>query len=249
MQQFVEWLALNITWIMNFLAVVALGMSVYQLRAAARQASSLKHIGDSLTTRYIGQFPDFYENILEILSTSKESVKTIYDLPAYACFSRTLDWLSFEHRLAMLAQQNVRITIAFYSAERRRKMLREQFSYNSNQEWILWSSKRDIADRLENFQKRYGQKKKPISNVGQFLSLLDETHDDTAKKFVELYDAIELPSLIPLYAWVVDEKVAIFVIPSYTKEHSEYGFISNDARVVAALSTMIDRVISQHRDD
>jgi hypothetical protein len=246
MDDLFSWTKIHITEIMNALALVALALSAYQLHAARQQTKSLELIGDSLTTRYIGEFPDFYAFIIATMSDAKKSVKMIYDLPAYACFSRSTEWLMFEHQLALLAHRKVDIKMAFYAAERRRRMLREQFAYQDNGQWLEWTKEDAIAEKFENFKRMYGRKSSNISDVNGFLELLDKVHDDTAEDFSHLYDAAQISSHISLYAWIIDDKTAIFVIPSYTKEHSEYGFTSKDARVVAALSTMIDRTIAQN---
>jgi hypothetical protein len=240
------WAFSNSTAIMNFLAVFALGLSAWQLYAARSQTNALKQISQSLTTRYLGQFPDFYDNIIEIVSAAKTSVKTIYDLPAYACFSRTEEWLQFDHQLTLLSQRGIDIKIGFYADAQRRRMLREQFHYDSPKSWEAWRQRSDVSVKMEKFRRLYAEQNVDIEDQEDFLLLLDNVHDQTAKRFEVLHRGVSISSLISIYAWIVDENVAIFVLPSYTGGLSEYGFITNDARVVAALSNMIDRILAQH---
>ncbi len=50
----------------------------------------------------------------------------------------------------------------------------------------------------------------------------------------------EHPSMLPLYLWIADDKVAIFSIPTFAPGAREAGFLTRDSKLIAELRSIFD---------
>ncbi len=93
----------------------------------SKVVSELKHIEQSLSTRYIGIFPDYLEEINEILETTdtveKHPIVIFEDVLYYGLFYNSSEFKKMINNIQKLSDGGHKITIAHYNIERR--MFRE----------------------------------------------------------------------------------------------------------------------------
>ena len=62
-------------------------------------------------------------------------------------------------------------------------MLREQFCYDSDASWRTWRQRSDISEKLERYRRLYADGDTSLQELDEFLLLIDQVHDQTAKRF------------------------------------------------------------------
>lgn len=56
-------------------------------------------------------------------------------------------------------------------------------------------------------------------------------------------DRWELPTMMPMFLWIIDGEKAVFAIPSFGGELSEFGFITEELGLVKALCSVWARYV------
>ena len=57
----------------------------------------------------------------------------------------------------------------------------------------------------------------------------------------------EYPGLMPMYLWIIDGEKAVFAIPSFGDQLTEYGFVTQEAGLVQALLSVWSRYVEASR--
>src|SRR5207248_7762391 len=103
------------------LAVVALAIGVYHL-VEIRRASK------SLSTRYIGKFPFFLPQIVEVLASASHDIVIFCDFPGYGDFSDPPNALEYRQVIEKQMQRGVAVELTCMSEENRKKYSMEHLT-------------------------------------------------------------------------------------------------------------------------
>jgi len=78
--------------------------------------------------------------------------------------------------------------------------------------------------------------------------VLADVHDKIAAEFVQSMQVRQYDGDMPVYLWLVDDKVAVLSIPNLAREHpEETAFVTRDARLIAQLTNVFNSYwISAH---
>lgn len=74
-------------WAALVSAVVSLIVALYALRIAQRTDANVAVTVKSISTRYIGQFPDILPEIVNALRVAHSNISILTDVPGYAIYS------------------------------------------------------------------------------------------------------------------------------------------------------------------
>jgi len=225
-----------------FLPIVALILAIVQLSSARKHLIALRGIRRALSTRYVGQFPAFLKEIACVLSYASKEIAMIYDLPAYGYYSNYSDWLSIEHILERKIDEGINVKAIVYGPGKREEMLLEQFDFREQNRWDEWRRMPRNVERLDEFVKRTGLKIESEDLEWRiFLNALLKVFQDTVNMTLNRAEVRETEKLLPVYVWIVDNQKAVFAIPSFRDEKTEFGFVTEDPSLIAALKEMFDR--------
>ena len=227
-----------------------------KLENATRQLSAqtrrLKEIWSSLSTSYLGVFPNYLDDIVKILGGARKSIVIFCDYPAYGCFSDPDQWLKYKQTIEQKIQDEVDVRLTCMNAERRRQYHKDQFK-RIEQDWQGFMSEEANHDLLKSFYQRYKNAlDDPHKNVEELSfddfeklmaeanqSMLDEVFADATVPPVEL--SVDMP----LYFWLVDGVHAVFAIPSLSDDATEYGFKTGEAKLITAFQNMRERYLTR----
>src|SRR5581483_10985652 len=101
-------------------SVVALAMAVWQVKDA-------RLVRESLSTRFIGEFPDFLPEIGRVLDKAQSEIVIVCDFPSYGRFSKSEAWLSYGHTIEKKIETGVRVLFICMTPEARVAFSRRQF--------------------------------------------------------------------------------------------------------------------------
>ena len=215
--------------------------NVNDLRSVVKQ---LDFVREGLSTKSVGLFPDYLENIVTILGDAQERVEVLCDFPAYGSISRPKVWHEY-HRVLMTRPSITRDVVCLSSAQRD-AISERQFSPS---EWSSAIRAPDFRQRLKAFadlHQKDNEIEELVQSRGAFLALLRDVQEDEARRL----NAVTTDELVPLYCWIADGRRAIFAVAALPSMHSdnaasgstqEVGFETSDRQLILALRTIVGR--------
>jgi hypothetical protein len=239
---------MNFLTLLNLLNVIAFMFAIWQLLLARRQmndardqANRLNEIHDSLSTRYLGRFPDYLKKITEVIESAKSEIVIFCDYPAYGCFSDHENWHRYKSALVDKPDRGVQISLTCPDKAHRSQSSHEQFA-SAQGSWESWKAEEKNKAKLRFL---FGSKR-DLTRITpeEFLQSLER--EDTLM-LEELEDKIEVKQLeafTPLHFWVADGRSAVFAIASYSDNVSN-GFYTTDLKLIGAFYDIKARY---HRD-
>ncbi len=229
-----------ITVVAAVATVVALVFAWAQLRHAQQQARDLQTITSSLSTRYLRQFPNFSTDIASLLARARQRIDVFCDLPAYGLVSNQQAWFEIEQVIRRKLQEQVEVDVMFYDKKRREEVLREQADhkdFRSAGEHVTAALSRLLEDADD---------ARTVEELTQeqILQLCLKRHEQVANEVYRGASAkvdATVSKPLPVYFWMIDTEEAVFSIPIFSGDSTEYGFSTRDRDLVAALLEMRDR--------
>jgi hypothetical protein len=210
-------------------------------------ADRLEEMRGSLSTRYIGEFPHYIPNLVDLIRHAHGEVLICCDFPAYGQFSDRLNWLEYSHEIQKKADLGITIRLACLSEEGRLRDHHEQFS-KEEQLWDEWKKNPQVEAHLHQFLKAHKSNLEiKALTMEEFASLLEDTDKHMLDGPFGTAILEEIDGVIPMYFWLIDRIEAIFAIPSFTNRQSEYGFFTSDPRLISALVEMGEHYRSASR--
>lgn len=252
---------MDYTDLLNLLTIIAFGItiiafiiSIYQSYQSFKQtkelksqtnylishSSDLKEIVGGLSTKYIGPYPDYLDNVISLISQASNEVKIICSIPTPYIFGDPNRWLKYEQILVKQAFNNIDITLITLNESDRLKRLELEFCIAKSQ-WDQWFEERKKT--VKNFISRYYQTEDlELLDYQKFISLLIDIQN---RKLQEVYKSnsikvLEYDRLLPIHMWIIDSKEAIFSLQNQSIGRSHVGFKTNDQTLISALSKMIE---------
>ena len=229
-----------------FCSGIGLLFAGWQIYLSRRDAHKLHSIQESLTTRYISDFPDFLNDIIELLQGATESVHIVCDVPAYALYSAPKRSLRYRNVLQELALDGKPVKIVHLDDKRVTGLHDEQFSC-TDEEWTRWKASEVEKGRLRKFCDRYFPSDPEAKELNQdeFRVQLTDQHRRTLEHDFENICTFPVATPISLYFWIADEKKAILSVPSFFENAVEFGFMTEDSRLIRALLHMHRRLMQE----
>ena len=231
-----------------FLAVCGTLSAVLSIRDGRKLTKDLRSIFDHLTTKQIGEYPMYMAEVERIISEARESIFIATDFPGHGVWADRGRYASYvkaiEHRKADRVRRGMPLSIQVLSldAEARVGALAARFSEAHWKDYVKKGSfqhSRRLYEELENCQ---------IPDARpQFLQEMAARHQRTVDADLRFADRWEYSGVMPIYLWIVDGEKAVFAIPSFGDQLTEYGFYTEEAGLVQALLSVWSRYLENAR--
>lgn len=221
------------------LAVLAMAVALWHLLEIRSTAKRLDEVRRSLSTRYIGQFPEYVPEIVSLLRRAKRQIVIFCDFPSYASYTDPDTWLDYKQTLERkIQQEEVKVAITFLNQSRRSRAVQEQF-FDGCQDWNGWKSEPTNIKRLQRFLSTRSQAPSIARLTKEdFMSLVEEFDQRTLRETFAGAELWQIDSYIPLFFWLVDGMTAVFAIPGSVERAVEYGFSTTDQKLISAFVDM-----------
>ncbi len=235
---------LDVNNIALIITVIALGLALWQLKSAHVQVLKLDEIQKALSTRYLDEFPAYLPHIIEIISNAKKEVTIVCDVPAFAGFIDSANWLHYRQIIERKIHEGVTIDLICYNGNKRCQIHSEQFA-QARENWNHWIKDPKIFSKLETFL-RNSVSEKNIDNLTyqDFEDMIENLHKSAIQYSFSGARIYEVEIDLTNYFWIVDKNKALFAIPTYSKpKHGflTYGFVTSDPRFISALISLKER--------
>lgn len=236
-----EQISLIISLISVIAAIVAIYLALKQSKESKEQLNAANQIIESLSTKFIGQFPFYNYEIANLISRAKRSVHLLYDLPGYGLVSdhnAAIDIVK-EIETKIKKDNSISVSISVYSSEMRKKVIHEQLK---NDNFEQWKNSEQMKPKLINFLSSYSENiQLDDLKMEDYVNLSEAEHEKIVTSNFRGSSRTYVKELLPLYFWMIDETEAIISIPSFAEGISEYGFSTNDSSLIEALLKMKTR--------
>lgn len=231
----------NADTIAVLVAAGALALGVYHEKQLRITLTELANVQRTLSTRYLGPFPRFLPAIAQEIQRAQERVDIFCDYPAYGFYSDGRSAREYRHALEAKASESVVIDLTCLNADLRHRYEREQYS---DAIWTSIMASPFEKRKAEEFIRSRSNTDAIACTRDAFIEALDDV-DTAFLRDVFMRRAREIQLDIPLYFWIVDERVAIFAVPTSpeTKGWEEYGFVTSDFRLIQAFLEMRNRYV------
>jgi len=222
------------------LAVLGTVFAVLSIQDGRRLTRELRSIFDHLTTKEIGAFPAYMNEVERLISEARESIFVATDFPGHGVWADRGRYGAFVKALENRKADRVRrghalsIQVLSLDAEGREKALQDRFPESRWKKGTFARSRR-LYEELENCEM---PEQRPA-----FLKEMVARQQRSLDADLRFADRWEYHGLMPVYLWIIDSEKAVFAIPSFGDQFTEYGFYTEEAGLVQALLSVWARYV------
>ncbi|HBB86795.1 MAG TPA: hypothetical protein DC047_04195 [Blastocatellia bacterium] len=206
-------------------------ISENQLKTADR----LQAISDNQTTRYVGEFPAFLKDIVDILGETKpgEEITIISDFPGYGIYSNHRAFLTYEQVIKEKLLESP-VSMVVLDHNQRTDVLNAEFGKRNIQEIKRSSPFKEFMSWALHNESEFR------SPEDLCLAIEKEQIDAYESNFKSIRNKCESNRALPILLWIVSDRVAVFSIPNLLPEQGavEAGFITRDQRLITQLKVI-----------
>jgi hypothetical protein len=226
--------------------VVGLIATIVSLRLALRSISDgkkfvrgLSAVQKSLTTRRVGESPEYGGVVARLVRQAKQSVQITQTFPVIGIYSGPEIWLELEHALMGCQARNVPVYLLVGSRSARKEALEIQFADCGGANWKQWADRPENSKKLAFFAKRYGYANAVFDTSVQFIEFCLDVQDQVIKQV--FYDARKevTDAFIPLPCWIRDDTEAVFAIANSRGRNT--GFVTRDQHLISSFKELRGR--------
>ena len=212
----VSWKAISPKYYSHFVigariaTLVALGLTIAGIFQSNKLVKISREVLEQASTRYIGRFPDNIDEITNLISRAEHDVLIMTDVAAYGHFSNHSHFQKYLRALDAKAEDSeVIVRVAVYSEKMWKSNIPSFFAGRDLEEDLK------NAPRIEPYWKdlryREGSGRYTFDSITNHCHLMQRLWEDELfyRKLVPGID-YQVPVPIPLRAWVIDHKEAIF---------------------------------------
>jgi len=228
------------------LAVMGTLFAVLSIRDGQKMTRDLRAVFDHLTTKECGSFPTYMQEVERIIGEARESIFIATDFPAHGVWTDRGRYGNYVKALENRKAERVRrghaldIQVLTLDAESRERALESRFPETRWKDYVkkggFVRSKR-MYEELENTQV-------PDARAG-FLAEMAERQTRAFDADLRFAQRWQHRGLMPVYLWIVDGEKAVFAIPSFGDQHTEYGFVTEEQGLVQALLSVWSRYVER----
>lgn len=200
--------------------------------------SSLE-IKKSFRTKFIGQFPSHFKEVLNLMKDSSGEIIIVVDIAGYACLSEPDYFDDFRYLIESKITKGIHITLITHSDDLQKELLRKQLK---NYEVDFKSLKKIDKRKLNRFTSKYNL---TVKNIEQLIEAIMDRNKDVEDIFRRLNRnewIFKVNKSMDLFYWIFENKgEAIFTFHSFNEKESngkhftEIAFRTTDYNLVMHL--------------
>ncbi|HUP59874.1 MAG TPA: hypothetical protein VNA69_05600 [Thermoanaerobaculia bacterium] len=220
------------------LGILGFGIGVYHvagLRNATKRLSTvteqLADVQGGLSTRYIGDFPYFMGDVVQLLRSATRKIVIFCDFPGYGTFSDPVNALAYEHVLDE-KKVGVELSLTCLDQEARHRQVRQQFRA---EDWNSLQSDKTFKNKLRRFvaARAVGLNAENLT-YDEFIQVMERLDAVLIENIFGQGRTSQIRGHFQLHFWIVDDKTAIFTIPTRAEPVLEYAFKTSDRALIEA---------------
>jgi hypothetical protein len=140
------------------LTVLALIMSIWQLRNAREFKKNLNDISQSVSTKFIDKFPKNMDSIIKLVDETKEELDIVVDFASYGQFSNFELYEKYKSKIFEKILMNVKVRITCYRRGIIKSCGRRKFENEVPYAKIKFGKFKNLTHRRHTAHERFYQK-------------------------------------------------------------------------------------------
>lgn len=230
--------------------VVAIPYGAHKGRQQIRQMGEMRKglelaitdLKGEVETHYLGDFPDFIPQIVEILGEATEEVKVFCDMPAYGVVSDPRGFRRYTRTIEDRTEEGVVVRMLHLDGPGQAATREIEFS----DPWEKLSKE----ERVINFLDKSRVKLDGGDPKNDFLALVEKRQANALKSFEEAgVDADQTDLIMPLYFWIVDGRKAVFALTEFSENAHEAGFWTRSEKLIRAMEGIFERYYDSRTEE
>ena len=225
---------IDLNFIGLLLTIIALLLSVWQTLAARKQTKNLSVISNALSTRYLGEFPDYLLEIGSLMFRAKKEILIVSAIPCNGVFSSPDAWIRQKHAIELALNQEIEIKCVFAKKEYYMALIQDQFN-EAFKNWDNWCNESTNKLKIHKFVKSYSENGSEDISQTDFVDSFEKAALAEMQSTYRNAKKIEVDQRPPMYMWIIDGKEAIFAVTTTIPSFSSEAFYTTDARLIKSL--------------
>lgn len=221
------------------LTAVALFLSIVQHRQSKKHAHRLGLISESMSTKFLGNFPDYLGPLVDVIEKAEQELVVVCTIPAHGSYSDNKWYLRYRQAIEAKILDGVDVVMLTSNAEARERLLDEQFA-QALHHWDDWFAEHENKAKEVLVSGYCSEDDFAALNFDEFKRCLERTNFEALHALRTAKSLEEYDDLLHLWVWVIDQREAVFVLPSFASGtrgglRRAYGFRTLDQRLVNSL--------------
>lgn len=218
--------------ILKSVEIIGLVLAVIGIIFAWWHVRDLEEIAKSMSTRSVGRFPDFVNDVETTVKSAKRSLVIACDFPAYGEFDNK--GLGIRHAIEDKLREGKTVQLTFLSPDKRELARRAQFPES---EWN--ATMRDETQRRNMivFMRNHGYSKPGPPMYSDFGETMLDFDRGLLNQQFHSADISEVTAEMPLFFWIADDREAVLVAQT-PGGHEDSAFWTRDAQLIAVLKNI-----------
>lgn len=185
----------------------------------------LNEIANSMSTRYVGEFPLDIKDVTEVVRGTKKNLDIMVDYVGYGHYSDPAAFDAYLHRIEAL-RPTVRVRVLVYNSARA--------SQARHRQWPDFEAIKRRPAFAYFFNKLYPSLGVPktFDEFDQKLSI--KQHDYETELLARGVEVQHTPEKLMFYAWLQDDNEAVFSFLDTERDEHEFAFRTSDKRLIGA---------------
>lgn len=210
-------------------------------------ARSIQTASSTFSTRDLGDFPRFFEHIVDMIASARNTLHVACDYPAYGMFSAPDSYGRYRVALEEAARRRVQTSMLFLDPTGRRETLKRQFPSGAFRQVLVAPGIVEKFNRLNARLVSIGQPALDTRRVGveEFRQAVEAVQQVEGAGFGRI-DGIRtqhLRFMMPIHLWIADKSRAIFSIPSSVPpRNEEHGYWLGESGYSTADRNLVERL-------
>jgi len=218
--------------VINAGSVVALVTSVIAMRDSER-------IRESMSTRYIGRFPDNVAAVVALVGSATRTLKIVSDHVGYGQFSDPGGCEQYKHEIhRRIADKRVSVDIGVYAESQFQAVAQSQLDCMTK-DFVAFTNGKAFK-RFAQWRPELAAKMRESPHA--FFANMFQNEKGLREEFGSFHARVHTTeNHMPVYMWIADDNHAIFcVVVRKDSSDLEYAFETRDGNLIKALAAMAD---------
>jgi hypothetical protein len=205
------------------LAVIAIAFAVVQFIDAREEQHVLTSIALSMSTQFVGAFPENVPDVASVVDKAQRSVKIIVDFVGHGQYSAPQSHLLYLHAIESALARNVKVEMICYTEVRANVERLDQFGDN---EFATKDNKK--------FEEYFRFKKMPeAGSTAELHKVLKDQNDAAMQHLSTLGLSLKyLHDPAAFFLWLSDDAEAVFAFRDFKKKAIGLSFRTKDRNLV-----------------
>lgn len=209
------------------------------------QSAKLKSLIDALSTKYVGEFPHYLDEVVGLIGRTEDELLVLSTLPLIGAVNAPKPWMDILHALdgCLRRGRRTRVKAVFANPRVRTDFFRTMFPVALH-DWERWIGDPENRRKVDDFVDRYPFTG-PIETAEAYFAALEAAAVDVLDRNYRGAEIREMAAPSMMSLWIADGHEAVLAIRTFAARNDSHAFATSDPQLVRALATIHAEYMAQ----